>query len=579
MDWAHPERLWLLSPILLLIPRAWWGRVRRARDWKALGQGGKPLGDGDLAWLGALACLAMALAQPRWGRTDPPPLPPGHDLVLALDVSRSMGVEDAVPDRLGLAVEAAVGLVETLGADPGRGDRVAVVAFAGKGVTRCPLTENLGAVVDALRSLQPGDVAPGGTDLAAALDASAEAFDDQERAEGRSVILFSDGEDHHDRWRPALARARDRGVIVHAVAVGDAVEAAPVPSRPRSGSSTEALTHGGQPVRSRRVDAALEEIASGTAGAFVPLGLAQADLGRLYASRIEPVAQSRRAAARGSRPAERFDVFLLAALAFALMASRPRRSPVKALREGVALTGVALAVLGTLGAGPDRDPREQVAQGRRAYFEGRFDEALTWFSAASRDAPTSPWPIYDRAATLYQLGRFEEARSDYSRARPLADEALRTKIDYALGNTAVALGALDDALAFYDACLGSTATGPDLDEVRRLAEGNRRFVVESARREPGTGKEDDPDRADGGKSSEAERDAPGDPPTEGPEGSQDAPSGFRGPGGAGGTGRAPPASGSPEARLDEALANVRESRGRRLDPKPTDGASQDFKDW
>ena len=49
-----------------------------------------------MAWVGAIACLVVALAQPRWGRAPAPPLPPGHDVVLVVDASRSMGAEDAV---------------------------------------------------------------------------------------------------------------------------------------------------------------------------------------------------------------------------------------------------------------------------------------------------------------------------------------------------------------------------------------------------------------------------------------------------------------------------------------------------
>ena len=114
MSFANPEYLWLL---LGLVPLAGWmarGRRRRLRDWDALGQSGRPRGDGSLGWLGATPCLVLALAQPRWGRVLGPPLPPGHDVVLLVDVSRSMGAEDAVPNRLGVAVEAARSLVAAL---------------------------------------------------------------------------------------------------------------------------------------------------------------------------------------------------------------------------------------------------------------------------------------------------------------------------------------------------------------------------------------------------------------------------------------------------------------------------------
>ena len=231
MSFANPEYLWLL---VVLAPLAGWmarGRRRRLRDWDALGQSGRPRGDGSLGWLGAIVCLVVALAQPRWGRVLGPPLPPGHDVVLLVDVSRSMGAEDAVPNRLGVAVEAARSLVAALGREGG--NRVAVVAFAGRGVVRCPLTENLGAVDSALQALRPGDVRPGGTDLGAALGAALEAFDDQEHEEGRTIVLFSDGEDHGQDWEANVNRLRQARVIVHSIAIGDREAGTPGPVGPR----------------------------------------------------------------------------------------------------------------------------------------------------------------------------------------------------------------------------------------------------------------------------------------------------------------------------------------------------------
>ena len=132
--------------------------------------------------------------------------------MLLVDDSRSMAAEDAVPDRLGLAVEAASSLVRALAREPG--NRVAVVAFAGRGVLRCPLTENLGAVSDTLHTLRPGDVRPGGTDLGAGLTAALEAFGNREQepeqAGGRTIVVFSDGEDHVGS-SDAAARAAPRG--------------------------------------------------------------------------------------------------------------------------------------------------------------------------------------------------------------------------------------------------------------------------------------------------------------------------------------------------------------------------------
>lgn len=582
---AHPEWLSFLAALPLLLIRTGLGRARRLRGWSALGQGGRPARDGSWLWVAAVLCLAAALAQPRWGRSDRPPLPPGRDVVLAVDVSRSMGARDAVPDRLGVAVESALTLVAALGR--AAGDRVAVVAFAGRGVRRCPLTLNLGAVAETLRALRPGDVRPGETDLGAGLDASLDAFDDQDRAGGRTVVAFSDGEDHAARATAAADRLRAQGVIVHTVAVGDAERGHPVPSR--AGPDSDPIRYRGSVVLSKRVDDSLRSIARETGGAFVPLGLSAIDLGRLYRTRIEPVAAARRHAVLNPEASERFGPFLLAGLGFGLAASwpfRPRPVPGRVWVLGLAGT---VAILFP-GAGPGRDAASAVEAGRLAYTSGHYPLALEEFRRAIRLAPGFPVPCYDAASALFQLENYEEAQAFYLAARVNADAGLRTRIDYALGNTALALGDFTAAIGHYDQCVASTARGGDLDRVRGQATANRRFAEEQAKRalappDDGEGPQASrPREQPGGRDPNAGGENPGgqgsgaNPPAEG--GRDDSPPGSKGSGGAGGEGPAPPRAGSPEDQLSKALENVHDSRRHRIEEDPApDDRRQDRKDW
>ncbi len=594
MELAHRDQLWLLlllPPLLALASRC---ARRRSAQWVALGQGGRLRGDGTIAWLASIACLILALAQPRWGRITAPPLPPGRDVVLLVDDSRSMAAEDAVPDRHGVAVEAASSLVGALARQPG--NRVAVVAFAGRGVLRCPLTENLGAVSDTLRTLRPGDVRPGGTDLGAGLSVALEAFGNREQepeqAGGRTVVVFSDGEDHVGTSAAAALRLRAAGIVVHAVAVGDIEHGHPVPLARGEGS----LAYQGAPVLSRRTDAALAAIAEATGGAVIPLGLAAADLGDLYLNRIEPIARQKRLVFRASERAERYGWFVFAALGLGLTGSWPGhrgREP----RAGRLLRRAGLLALVGLAAGAAaKEPVEDkvpmtaaaaVETGRTAYGAGRWAEALNAFERAVALDPKAAVPRYDAAATLFQMERFADAADAYSLARRTAGAGLRTRIDYALGNTALALGDVQAAIAHYDACLASPGKGSDLDAVRRDAAVNRRFAVESAQRSPA------PPRSEGGTSTAprsrppgSDRGNPGSPDgrAPGPAGGAEGPSqgnpGRRGRGGAGGSGSAAPEEGSPEDRLDSALERVREARQHRLPEQPPPPPSgKDGKEW
>ncbi len=633
MSFASPHFLWLL---LLVLGSGLWtvhGQRLRARSWRLLAQRGKVPNLRALSMLLAAVFLILALARPRFGSIIGPPLPPGHDVVLLIDVSRSMGVEDAVPNRLAVAIDAAESLVGALAPDPA--NRVAIVVFAGRGVVRYPLTENLGAVVDVLHRLKPGTVRPGGTDLGAGLDAALETLGQEEHAAGRSIVVFSDGEDLADHWRSRLDRLVRAGVIVHVVAIGDPEQGHPVPS----GTKDQPLSYQGEKVLSRRVDTALEAIAQETDGAVLKLGLATADLKTLYRTRIAPVAQRKRAAGRFAERPERFPLFLAAALGLALAGCWPggRIGPWRwawSRVAGAVLLG-DLAVAG-IGAGqgqwqgqrkgngslpPDPGPAGTVtiphsaqagvppgataaalvARGETAYLAGQFTAALALFESAIERAPGQPIPRYDSAATLFQLQRYEEARQRYEEARDRASAALRTKIDYALGNTVLVLGDVAGAVEHYDNCVASTAAGAGLDAVRQDAAINRQFALEQAppsiapqgesdrdqspskkrNRPPGTRQ-----RGDDGSNPAADDSAGIGQEPDGSNSHGEADNrpakGRRRTGGGGGASNVPPGSPgeSPDDRLDNALDQIRDAQRRRLpEDSPAEASGDGRKDW
>jgi Ca-activated chloride channel family protein len=251
--------------------------------------------------------------------------------------------------------------------------------------------------------------------------------------------------------------------------------------------------------------------------------------------------------------------------------------------------------------GTTKSARQAVSQGRTAYEKGQMEEALADFESAVRAAPTAAVPRYNSAAALFQLGRFDEARSRYTEARALADAAMCTKIDYALGNTALAMGDVPGAIEAYTACIASTARGADLDVVRKDAEINRAYAYEKAQSpaipkgpdDPSPSRRPDgrrsPDRNPGGDDPSADGNEESGPSTEGDNPADDADQKGRDrarrrrrPGGSG-TGRTTPpgASGeSPDDRLDAAIDSIRAAQSRRLpDEPPPPSTGSDGRDW
>jgi Ca-activated chloride channel family protein len=255
---------------------------------------------------------------------------------------------------------------------------------------------------------------------------------------------------------------------------------------------------------------------------------------------------------------------------------------------GLAL--LALAVAGA-GAGSDGAPAtaaEAVSLGLRAFEARDFARALSAFERAITLAPSSPVPRYDAAATLFALKRYDESLARYQEARDRASGALRAKIDFALGNTALGLGDVEAAIGHYDDCLASRAWGAGVSEVRSDAEINRRFAVDLAKRVPRPADDPEGKKPPGTEPKKrpprdaAKGQGPSGPEPELPEPdeSSSAPGGPRGPGGAGGTGSQTPRAGSPEARLAAALEDIRAARRRRLaEAPPTPPAQDNQKNW
>lgn len=590
MEFARPQWLWLLLAPPILAAVVVLAARRRRETWQRLAQVGGPPGDGGRAWLVAIGMLVLAMAQPRWGQGPRTPLPPGRDIVFAVDVSWSMAAEDVVPNRLGRAIEAAEGLTRAVGQEPG--DRVAVVAFAGRGVVRCPLTTNLGAAVEALQSLQPGSVEPGGTNLDGAIVASLDTLGDDPREGGRVIVILSDGEDHVPRWERRVDRLRALGVVVHGIAIGDLDRGHPIPiGAAGEGGRPSLLDPDGELVESRREDADLRGLALASGGAFVPIGLASADLAALYDERIAPVERQAREEFQRPERGEQFRLFILIALVVGLVGSWPRRRPAERRRPWWTswLVVIGASSIGMVGAGrgDSRSAAEAVAEGRAAFARGAFDEALAQFDRAETLALNDPIPSYNAGATLYRIGRFGEARERYLASRERADEGLLLKIDYALGNTAVALRGLPEALAHYDACLASTVPGEASDRVRAFARENRAFAIEQIEEQAASLASEPTDSPSGGPgegdaeptgddaSSDPER--PGAPGQSGGGGSPDDsnrssdptnPTGISAVSGSGtGSGQLPPDR-PPADQLSNAVDAIRSARERRFPDLP-----------
>ena len=168
-----------------------------------------------------ITLMIFSLARPQFGKGKQQITSEGVELMVAVDVSRSMLSEDVKPSRLEHAKKEINHLLNILG-----GDKVGLLAFAGSAVLLSPMTTDKSALKMFLETLSPNSVETQGTELAKALKEAEEAFKRGGEEVGpnkrmtRVVILISDGEDHEEGALKAAKELAEGGIRVFAMAFG-----------------------------------------------------------------------------------------------------------------------------------------------------------------------------------------------------------------------------------------------------------------------------------------------------------------------------------------------------------------------
>ena len=284
--------LWpAVLPALLLVPLTWllllWfgrSRARRLReilgdraDALAVGIGSRRRSQRRAAIIG-LALALIAVMQPVWGEERRQVEQRGVDLLVCLDVSRSMLARDISPSRLQRAQQEVRALAESV-----HGDRMGLVVFAGEARLAVPLTRDMATFAGLVELADPLSIERGGTDLGAALELATGAL--AQAARGHAVVLLiTDGEDQEQRGLKAAQICKESGIVVHCVGVGSergskiAIEEGKAFLRDRQGLE----------VVSSMDASGLGEIAMATGGEFVDVSVLPKPLLSLYGASILP---------------------------------------------------------------------------------------------------------------------------------------------------------------------------------------------------------------------------------------------------------------------------------------------------
>lgn len=170
----------------------------------------------------SIACLSIALVNPKIGTKLETVKRQGVDIVFAVDVSKSMLAEDIAPNRLDKSKQLVSQIINNLASD-----RIGIIAYAGKAFPQLPITTDYASGKMFLQSLNTDMLSSQGTAINEAIELAKTYFDDEEQT-NRVLIIISDGEDHSDIASSVAEEAADEGIRIFTIGVGKP-EGGPIP--------------------------------------------------------------------------------------------------------------------------------------------------------------------------------------------------------------------------------------------------------------------------------------------------------------------------------------------------------------
>lgn len=265
-----------------------------------------------------LVLVLLAAARPRWGNVSETVPVTDRNVVVAIDVSRSMLARDVRPNRLERAKSDIVDLIDSLD-----GDRCALVAFRRSGVALSPLTTDEVFLRDSLNSVSCVSAPAGETNIGGAISASLKLISQMDGKDGAkarrsAIIIISDGGDLKGRALDEAREAKKRGVPIFAIGIGDPDKPSPVMDE-----DGDYVMHEGEKVMSRLEEDCLRKVAEVSGGRYVPLATAstaKTTLGDIYRNLLSQV-ETQNKEEEMDVLAEKYVWFLVPGIAFLLAAA------------------------------------------------------------------------------------------------------------------------------------------------------------------------------------------------------------------------------------------------------------------
>lgn len=460
MHFAQPA--WLI--LLVLIPILGTGAILTARikrkQWDAfvaprlrasLVKCGNPLPRwlALIFLLAACATLIIGLARPQGDAGNRTEKALGRNLLIALDLSRSMRVRDVIPDRL---TQAKLVIYELIDAMPD--ERIGLIGFAGGSYLYAPLTVDHRAVRETVEQMDDTWPPVGGSDLSSAVSLAIETLT-KTGQKNNALVIISDGEKHDGNLDSMIAKAKQSGVYILAIGVGtedgDYVPNSDFPDK-------RMVDRNGKPVISRLQADVMRKLATETKGRFALAGTGM-DIPSMVKSAIADLDAFEMEGREHSIRIEYYQWLVLPAMIFLL----------DAILAGTRWRKIFASILvGSVCLSPTRASADPVSDARNALQNKNYAQALQSYHHLAETTRIPSLKARFRLAeadATYHTGDFKNASSAYSMALLSDDPSVRSNASIGMGNSLFQLGWFDLANEPYP---DESGKEPDLQQFDML---------------------------------------------------------------------------------------------------------------
>lgn len=350
----------------------------------------------------AFAAIAVAFANIRSADASDQVKRNGIDVMIALDVSNSMLAQDISPTRLDRAKQVITRIIDKLG-----DDRVGLVIFAGKAYLQMPLTGDHGSAKMYLSSTSTESVPTQGTVIGEALKMCYLTFNNADK-KYKSVLLFSDGEDHDEGAVELAGKMAADGVVIHTVGVGS-LEGSSLPD-PATGGLKKDMA--GNIVVTKLNEAPLQKIASVSNGQYQLFSTTDKVVSGIV-SQLKTMDQRNVQDNSLLNYKSFFQYFLVLAFLFLIVEFfiSERRKMVVAKKIKPAVSLACLMLFSTITFA--QTDKELVKEGNEHYKKRDYQSAIVSYRKAAEMNPENQAAIYNLGSALYKNGDSSKAITAY----------------------------------------------------------------------------------------------------------------------------------------------------------------------